>query len=74
MKLEIEITEREAALLSQWPIPAELCGASLESRIRFLIDDCCQGLERREAEQKSKHLYRVFNLRHPDDRDDFIPF
>lgn len=73
IRLEIEITEREAALLSRWAIPAEHCGASLESRIRFLIDECCIGLEGLERGEKSKQLHRVFNLRHPDDRDDFIP-
>ncbi len=74
IRLEIEITEREAALLAGWRIPEELCGSGLESRIRFLIDDYCQGLERMASEGKSKQLYRLFNMRLPDDRDDAIPF
>lgn len=75
IRLEIEITEREAALLTRWPIPAEHCGSSLESRIRFLIDDMCLGLEGQERSEKSKQLHRLFNLRSPDESsDDFIPF
>lgn len=74
IRLEIEITEREAALLAGWRIPEELCGSGLEARIRFLIDDYCQGLERFQQEGKSKQLYRLFNMRHPDDHDDVMPF
>lgn len=74
ISLQIEITEREAKLLEGWRIPEELCGSGLESRIKFLIDDYCQGLERMEREGKSKELYRLFNMRHPEDRDDIIPF
>lgn len=74
IRLEIEITERMAQILARWQVPPELGGETLESKIWFLLDDCCSGIESAERTRESFQLHRQFNLRHPDDTDDFIPF
>lgn len=74
IRLEIEITEREAQALTRWNVPEGLCGTSLESRIRYLIIDQCDAIESNDRRQAAMALHRKFNLRHPDDTDDFIPF
>lgn len=75
IRLEIEITERQAQALTRWKIPPEHCGASLESRIFYIIMESCDAIESAEARESAIRLHRMFNLRHPDDTpDDFIPF
>lgn len=75
IKLEITLTEREAALLAGWTVPGELCGPSLAERVRFLIDDACQHLESAERRQEQSKLYRLFSLPDPNATgDDEIPF
>lgn len=75
MKIEIELTDREAELLAGWFIPTGLCGTTVQDRIGFLIQEQCDFLKGQEQKRRTSKLYTLLGL--PDPNlfiDDDIPF
>lgn len=72
VKIEIDIPDDQAELLAGWPIPGELCGPSVQDRVRYLITEQCDYLRSQEHRAARLKLHRMFGLRGLGDTDDEI--
>lgn len=68
----ITLSPAMIARLEAVSFPAEICGASIEEKALFLLDDGLLGAEAAKERQGSIEMHRRFGIKHPDDLDDEI--
>lgn len=76
MRVIVDLPDHVAAALLRWRIPPELCGATLEERLHWLVVDFAESIESIEADANRRNLYQKFGIALSDDdeQDDDIPF
>lgn len=69
---KITLSPAMIARLEAVRFPQEICGATIEEKALFLIDDGLLGAEMAKERQDSIDMHRRFGIKHPDDMDDDI--